>query len=126
MTSTTQDTASKAPRKPARPRPADTCRLTVRIRGGVYTAHPIRPETSGVIRAWTLRKADGESYTVADTIDGAICDCADFTFRHDGRDQTGCKHIRALRALGLLDPEGEEPADWPAWTDTHAYTIARP
>jgi hypothetical protein len=116
---------SKAPRKPARARPADTCRLSITIRGTAYTARPIRPETSDVIRAWTLRKGDGEPYTVADTIDGSTCDCADFVYRHDGQDQAGCKHVRALRALGLLDPEGDDPADWPAWTDTHAFTITR-
>jgi hypothetical protein len=65
------------------------------------------------------------AYTVADTGDGATCDCPDFLFRHDGHDQTGCKHVRALRALGLLDPDGEDASGWPAWTDSHAYTITR-
>jgi hypothetical protein len=46
-------------------------------------------------------------------------------FRHDGNDQTGCKHLRALRALGLIDPDSDGPESWPAWTDTHAYTTAR-
>jgi hypothetical protein len=119
-------TATQAPRKPAKARPADTCRLSVSIRGTLYTARPIRPETSDVIRAWRLRKADGTVYTVADTIDGATCDCADFTYRHDGHDQTGCKHIRSCRALGLIDPDGEgdDAHGWPAWTDSHAFTVA--
>jgi hypothetical protein len=107
------------------PRKPDTCRLTVTIRGVAYTARSIRPETSNVARAWRLRKADGTTYTVADTSDGATCDCGDFIFRHDGRDQAGCKHVRALRALGLIDPDGEDASEWPAWTDTHAYTITR-
>jgi hypothetical protein len=111
--------------KTAKPKPADICRLSVHIRGVAYTARPIRPELSEVIRAWQLRKPDGTVYNVADTIDGATCDCADFTYRHEGNDQIGCKHVRALRALGLIDPEGDDPADWPAWTDTHAYTITR-
>ena len=106
MTTTTQ-----APGKPARARPADVCRLTITIRSVVYTARPIRPEMSDVIRAWRLRKPDGTVYSIADTIDGATCDCADFVYRHDGHDQTSCKHIRALRALGLIDPEGDDPAD---------------
>ena len=122
MTTATQ---TKAPRKPAKAKPADVCRLSVQIRDVAYTARPIRPELSEVIRAWRLRKPDGTAYTVADTIDGATCDCADFIYRHDGIDATGCKHVRALRALGLIDPDGDDPADWPAWTDTHAFTIAR-
>lgn len=114
---------SKAPRKPARPRPADTCRLTLTIRGVAYGARPVRPEDPGVIRAWTLRKTDGESYTVAETTDGSTCDCADFTFRHEGHDQVGCKHIRAL---GLIEPDADEgPESWPAWTDTHAFAVNR-
>ena len=88
-------------RKPAKPRPADTCRLSVTSRGVTSTTRPIRPEASDVIRAWRLRKADGRapggSYTVADTSDGPTCDGADYTFRHVGHDQTGCKHVRALR-----------------------------
>jgi hypothetical protein len=118
-------TASKTTRKPAKPKPADVCRLTVHIQGACYGARPFRPETSDVIRAWRLRKADGSTYDVADTIDGPTCDCADQTFRHDGIDATGCKHIRALRALGLIDDEGDGPETWPAWTDSHAYTITR-
>jgi hypothetical protein len=111
--------------KPAKIRSADTCRLSVTIRGVVYTARPIRPEASDVIRAWRLRKPDGAAYTVADTSDGATCDRADQTFRHDGHDQVGCKHVRVLRALGLIDPEGEDASEWPAWTDTHAFTVTR-
>jgi hypothetical protein len=116
---------AKAASKPAKTRPTDVCRLSVTIRGVCYSARPIRPETSDVIRAWRLRKADGMTYTVADTIDGATCDCADYVCRHDGHDQTGCKHIRALRALGLIGDEGDGPETWPAWTDTHAFTITR-
>jgi hypothetical protein len=80
---------------------------------------------SEVTRAWRLRKADGTTYTVADTTDGASCECADQVFRHEGEYTPGCKHIRALRALGLLDDDGEGPESWAAWTDTHAYTVTR-
>jgi hypothetical protein len=102
----------------------DTCRLTCTIRGVSYTVRPIRPETSDVVRAWRLRKADGESYTVADTADGQVCDCADHVYRHDGNG-TACKHVRALRALGLIDGDGDGPETWPAWTDHTAFTLAR-
>jgi hypothetical protein len=111
---------------PRKHKPADTCNLIVRIRGVDYTARPVRPETSDCIRAWRLRRPNGEAYLVGETIDGATCECGDFVFRHEGNDQVGCKHVRALRALGLLDPDGEDPADWPSWTDTHAYTTAGP
>src|SRR5829696_3643829 len=89
----------RAARK-AKPKPADTCRLSVTIRGTTYGAHPI-PSEDG--RAWRLRKADGTTYDVAETPHGPTCDCGDQTYRHEGIDGTGCKHIRALRALGLLD-----------------------
>jgi hypothetical protein len=105
--------------------PPDTCRLSVTIRGTCYTARPVRAETPDVIRAWRLRRPDGEAYTVADTIDGQQCTCADFVYRHEGLDAIGCKHVRALRALGLIDPDGEDAHDWPSWTDTHAFTPAR-
>lgn len=105
-------------------KPADTCRLTVRIRSVDYTARPVRPETPEVTRAWRLRRADGETYTVADTTDGATCECMDFLYRHDGRDQDGCKHIRALRVLGLIDCDGDGFESWPSWTDTHAFTTS--
>jgi hypothetical protein len=38
--------------------------------------------------------------------------------------------IRALRRLGLIsevpvDPRGQDPENWPAWTDEHVYSRAR-
>src|SRR4051794_37392451 len=96
---------SKARKKP------DTCRLTATIRGESYAVRPLRPESGDVTRAWRLIKADGTAYVVADTAHGATCTCRDFAFRHKGHDPAGCKHTRALRALGLID--------WPAWDDAH-------
>jgi hypothetical protein len=101
----------------------DLCRLTVTIRGESYTVRPVRAEAEDVIKAWRLRKADGTAYDVADTADGQVCDCADHVYRHDGQG-TACKHVRALRALGLLD-DGDGPETWPAWTDHAAFTTAR-
>lgn len=111
---TTGETTNKPARtRKAKPRKPDVCRLTVTIRGESYSARPIHSVLPEVIRAWRLRKADGTTYDVADTIDGATCDCADQVFRHEGNDATGCKHIRALRALGLIDPDGEAPGSPP-------------
>jgi hypothetical protein len=42
-------------------------------------------------------------YDVAQGPHRITCDCPDQAFRHDGRDDTGCKHIQALRLMGLLD-----------------------
>src|SRR4051794_10245470 len=96
MTTATQ---ARATRKLAKLRPADTCRLTVHIRGVAYGARPIASEDG---RAWRLRKADGTLHDVAETPHGPTCSCGDQTFRHEGLDALGCKHIRALRALGLI------------------------
>jgi hypothetical protein len=116
-------------RKP-RPKPADTCRLTVTIRGESYTARP-NPNAPGL--AWRLQKASGgATYDVSHT----SCDCPDSTYRHAGG-ETECKHRRSLRALGLLpaadaaaeddpsDPDNGDPATWPEWTDRHAYRPTR-
>lgn len=43
--------------RPAKAKPADLCRPNVVIRGETYTARPVRPETSGVVRAWRLASA---------------------------------------------------------------------
>ena len=99
------------------------CSITVRINGNAYTARHIPTDSPEVIKAWRLSKEGSEdTYVVADTIDGATCECASYIFRHTGKDQTGCKHIQALRKLTLIDPVGDSPDEWPAWTDTHAFT----
>jgi hypothetical protein len=90
----------------------------------ICTVRPIRPESSVVVKAWRLRKMDGTAYVVADKIHGATCDCGDYHYCHEGKDkdQTGCKHVRAIRDLGLIDPDSDDPSTWPVWTDSHAYT----
>jgi hypothetical protein len=102
----------------------DACRLTVTIRGVAYTARPVDSDVPEVIKAWRLSRPDGTTYVVADTIDGATCECGDFVFRHEGTG-TACKHIAALQALALLDGEDGSPETWPSWTATHAYTPGR-
>jgi hypothetical protein len=67
-----------ATRTKSKPNPTDRCRLNLAIRCETYTAPPVRPETGDVVRGWWLRKADGTSYTVADTLDGVTCECGDF------------------------------------------------
>jgi hypothetical protein len=82
-------------------------RLTLFINGTAYNVRPISIAASVATRLYRLRKADGTAYNVAMTLDGPICDCPDFTFHRDGIDPDGCKHIKAMIAVRLLDsPKG--------------------
>ena len=83
-------------------KPADTCWLTLTIRGVDYLVRPLAVGDQGfAIKAFRLRKAGtGEIHDVAQTEHGPTCDCGDQTFRHEGIDDIGCKHIRAWRAAG--------------------------
>ena len=54
------------------------------------------------MKAFRLDKADGACYDVTETVYGPQCDCPDFIFRRDGIDPTGCKHVKALIAQGLI------------------------
>ena len=96
-------TATKA-RKPRKATPApSTCRLIIEIGDTAYRVRPIPAPAFGHRRAYRLRKGDGTAYDVADTLHGATCDCGDQVFRREGLDALGCKHIRALREVGLID-----------------------
>lgn len=100
-------TTTNGNHKPRRTKakPADVCRLTLNIRGVDYLVKPLAVEDQGfaIVKAFRLRKAGtGEVHDVAQTIHGHTCDCGDQTFRHEGLDAIGCKHIRACRAAGLL------------------------
>jgi len=96
-------TTATKPRKPDRTKPADTCRLTLHVRGVAYAVRFLEADPgAGVSRLIRLRKVHGETYHVAATLYGRTCDCGDHTFRHEGSDDLGCKHIRALKACGLI------------------------
>lgn len=89
---------------PADPRPR-TCRLTLTVAGQDYRVRPLANDAfAGSGRAWRLRKLDGSgtAYDVVETIHGAECDCPDWIFHRDGLDPKGCKHIKSMRALGLI------------------------
>jgi len=82
------------------------CRLTLTVNGVSFTVRPNRSEDDQVHRAFRLRRlplSSGIVFDVAETVHGAVCDCPDFVFRRDGLDPRGCLHIRAMRAVGLLD-----------------------
>ena len=59
-----------------------------------------RHALSAALRAFRLRKEDGTVYHIAVTEHGPTCDCPDWTFHRDGIDPAGCKHIKALNAVG--------------------------
>ncbi len=82
------------------------CRLTLSINGTSYGVKPIPCDPPAAIKAFRLRKTDGTAYDVAQTTHGLVCDCPDFVFNRDGIDEAGCKHIKALVALGMLSKEG--------------------
>ena len=96
-------TATATIRKPATrkatPKRADVCRLSLTINGVMYALRPVPAPAFGHRKAFRLRKADGTAYDVADTLHGPTCDCGDQTFRHEGRDDRGCKHIRRLEGV---------------------------
>jgi hypothetical protein len=76
------------------------------INGTAYGVLPIRPRPDAASKAYRLRKSDGTAYHVAQTVHGPSRDCPDFTFNRDGIDPGGCKHYRALVAVGLFDRKG--------------------
>jgi hypothetical protein len=90
-----------------------TCRLTLRIADKSYTVRGFPAACYGAgARGFRLRCLEtGLTYDIAETPHGPTCDCPDQTFRHEGRDNRGCKHLRALTALGIL-------AGFPAPTPT--------
>lgn len=81
-------------------------RLSLFINGTAYQVRPLPADPSAALRAFQLRKFDGTEYDVAQTADGATCDCPDFTFHREGIDPSGCKHIKALVSCGLIDAVG--------------------
>lgn len=102
------------PRRPRTVKPATgVARLTLAINGVDYAVRPLAvPPDSGVARLLQLRKlADGTVYHASQHPHGDECTCPSFVFDHDGRDALGCKHLVALRAVGLLPAPGPLAAE---------------
>lgn len=91
-------------REPRKPAPPDVCRLSLIIRGTAYSVRGIPAAAFGATaRGYRIRnRENGRAYDLAETVHGPTCDCPDYTFRREGIDPAGCKHVRALVALGLL------------------------
>jgi hypothetical protein len=80
------------------------CRLLLTIQGREYAVRGVEPE-DGIGRAYELRGPDGTTYRVNDGLPSCTCTCADSVWRHDASGGThACKHVRALRRHGLVDP----------------------
>jgi hypothetical protein len=102
MTTTRNRTKTSKP-APKAPAPVSgRCSLTLKINGVPYRVRKLDPEF-GRHRAFRLTKRDGDFHDVIDGLYGAECTCGDFVFRRDGLDPTGCKHVKACRACGLID-----------------------
>jgi hypothetical protein len=82
--------------------PHGTCRLTLSINGTAYAVIPNRGASELASRAFRLKKADGTIYDVAATPHGVTCDCPDYLFNRQDKDVAGCKHVKAMKACGLL------------------------
>ena len=73
-------------------------------KGKVTTTYMLRylhpyPEA---VPAWRLTKEDASSWDVHLSEHGPMCTCPDFVYARDHQDDKGCKHIAALRSVGLL------------------------
>lgn len=97
MTSTV--TRANAGAKPAR-----RVRLGLAIDATNYAVERLTCHPEIGSRAFRLTKPNGVGYDVAQTEYGPTCDCPDFVFRRDGLDPDGCKHVRALVDIGLIEP----------------------
>lgn len=104
MSTITNPAAPVKTRKPRNVKPAHgTARLELVINGQGYTVRLLATDpAAGVERLIRLRKVDGPAYHVHRDGHGCGCDCPDFTFSRDGIDPAGCKHVKALTAVGLL------------------------
>ena len=92
-----REAAPVAGRKPV------SSQLFLSIHRNIYRVHPLECDPGIAVRAFRLNKPDGTLYDVAQTRYGPQCDCPDFVYRRDGLDPSGCKHVKALIAQGLIE-----------------------
>ncbi len=98
----THGARKSAHRKPVQPAHG-VARLTLHINSTPYGITPQWCDGIHATRLFRLRKVGTPiRYVVAETPDGYVCDCPDFTFHRDGIDPDGCKHIKAMIAVGML------------------------
>ena len=63
---------------------------------------PPTPKVANPI--WRLRSSDASEYDVHRGEHGPMCTCPDFVWCRDHKDARGCKHVAAMRSVGLLRP----------------------
>ncbi|WP_406699114.1 hypothetical protein V5E97_09565 [Singulisphaera sp. Ch08] len=81
--------------------------LSLEITGTAYSVAPITEiQDETIEKSWRLEKFGNPDaiYDVARGTDGILqCTCPDYEARHRGLSLTGCKHCRAVVAMGLLE-----------------------
>jgi hypothetical protein len=96
------------PLPPPPPRTAAEVLCALWINRVAYEVAMLTPG-AGVRKAYRLHNAvNGKVYDVSLDCHGVACECGDWLYRRDGKDPQGCKHIQALRQLGMMP--GPEPA----------------
>ncbi|SIN69270.1 SWIM zinc finger [Singulisphaera sp. GP187] len=131
---------SKTDQLAATERPKHAVRMILIINATAYEIVPIKVEAEVVRQCFELRKPDGEVWHVSQHDHGTQCTCADFEFNRNYLDPLGCKHIRALTAMGVVDTrparvrtpppsafneEQESKAMAKDWSDNIRYGIRR-
>jgi hypothetical protein len=76
--------------------------LFLSIRGRLYGVRSTEPAPGASVQAWRLVSQSGDVYDVCVGSYGVACSCGDFTWRREHRDPLGCKHVQALKQVGLL------------------------
>jgi len=124
-------TASRKSSKSRTPRAELVVSLALAVDHQTYSITPIPVQDDEVWHAWRLEKSSDRTthYNVSEGNYGATCDCPDQTMRHEGIDNVGCKHIRALRAMGMfLQPycDHRPPDHWTRSVETDSAVETKP
>jgi hypothetical protein len=77
--------------------------VQIEIKGALYAVEAIPAGEFGTVAARVTKLVNGEVYDLLLTTDGRCeCTCPDFEARHRGLPTQGCKHIRGVKAAGML------------------------
>jgi hypothetical protein len=90
---------------------APAAALTLTIGGTPYAVRRVACPAAAALECFAVRKAGAaETHHVSRHADGCRCTCGDFVYRREHLDPKGCKHIRAMVAVGLLSYTADEAA----------------
>ncbi len=83
--------------------------LTIETARGIteYLISYLEPDKEIGCPAWRLTKLEngrptGENFDIILRPHGAECSCPDWLYRRQYYDRAGCKHLKGMRAVGLL------------------------